>query len=181
MQGKWRLEKYHPSQPLPTGLQLVTYKISKPLSWKVWSLNDTKFFKYYKNVSRYVRDLSCLKRTSDRSNLECFFFFLIYVRPSPTITWKKDGELIQHEESTFKISRSFYGRRLFIHNVDKEQHEGTYTCEAQNDLNTENPLSFNFRLNVEGKRNFLQPLKYIDYQISSKRKPTTRRQCAPDS
>lgn len=40
--------------------------------------------------------------------------------------------------------------------MDKEQHEGTYTCEAQNDLNTENPISFNFRLNVEGKRNFLQ-------------------------
>ena len=80
------------------------------------------------------------------------FKFLIHVRPSPTITWKKDGELIQQEESSFKISRSFYGRRLSIQNVDKELHEGTYTCEAQNDLNTENPLSFNFRLNVEGMR-----------------------------
>ena len=89
------------------------------------------------------------------------FKFLIHVRPSPTIKWKKDGELIQHEESSFKISESFYGRRLSIQNVDKELHEGTYTCEAQNDLNAEKPLSFNFRLNVEGMRvrNFPQSPK----------------------
>ncbi|KAL9959374.1 hypothetical protein ACROYT_G032693 [Oculina patagonica] len=70
-------------------------------------------------------------------------------RPSPTITWKKDGQEIFDDQNSFKISRSFYGRRLFIHNVNKEQHEGTYTCEAENDLNTGNPLTFNIKLNVE--------------------------------
>ncbi|XP_020621934.1 hemicentin-1-like isoform X3 [Orbicella faveolata] len=70
-------------------------------------------------------------------------------RPSPKITWKKDGKRIRLEESSFKISQSFHGRRLSIQNVDKELHEGTYTCEAQNDLNEETPISFNFTLNVE--------------------------------
>lgn len=83
---------------------------------------------------------------------KCFFSFLIHFRPSPTITWKKDGQEILDDQNSFKISRSFYGRRLFIHNVDKEQHEGTYTCEAENDLNTGSPLSFNITLSIEGKR-----------------------------
>lgn len=65
--------------------------------------------------------------------------------------------------------------------MDKEQHEGTYTCEAQNDLNTENPISFNFRLNVEGKRNFLQLPKSKKKKISPKRKPANRRQDASDN
>lgn len=113
----------------------------------------------------------------------CFLLNLFHVRPSPKITWKKDGEIIRLEESSFKISQSFYGRRLSIQNVDKELHEGTYTCEAQNDLNEENPISFNFTLNVEGTRNFLQSPQNIRIPNRSQksRRPINRRHCASDN
>ena len=73
-------------------------------------------------------------------------------RPSPEITWKKDGQTIGSNQNSFIISRSFFGRLLFIQNIDKEEHEGTYTCEAVNDLNTQSPLSFSTNLKVEGNK-----------------------------
>lgn len=40
-------------------------------------------------------------------------------------------------------------------NINKEEHEGTYTCEAENDLNEGSPLSFSTALTVEGNERFL--------------------------
>lgn len=73
------------------------------------------------------------------------------VRPTPKITWKKDGRKITDEQNSFIISDTFFGRRLSIESVDETNHQGVYTCEAKNAMNTDNPITFKTTLTIEGK------------------------------
>ena len=73
------------------------------------------------------------------------------VRPTPKITWKKDGRKITDGQNSFSISHTFYERRLSIESVDETNHQGVYTCEAENAMNTDNPITFKTTLTVEGK------------------------------
>ena len=73
------------------------------------------------------------------------------VRPTPKITWKKDGRKITDGQNSFSISPSFHERRLSIESVDETNHQGVYTCEAENAMNTDNPITFKTTLTVEGK------------------------------
>ena len=73
------------------------------------------------------------------------------VRPTPEITWKKDGRKITDGQNSFSISPSFHERRLSIESVDETNHQGVYTCEAKNAMNTDNPITFKTTLTIEGK------------------------------
>ncbi|XP_068758738.1 fibronectin type III domain-containing protein-like isoform X1 [Montipora capricornis] len=51
-------------------------------------------------------------------------------RPTPSIAWKKNGQLIVDGLNSMEIPISFHGRRLTIYNINKAKHEDNYTCEA---------------------------------------------------
>ena len=70
-------------------------------------------------------------------------------RPPPTITWKKNGQTVVTGDD-FKIADSYQGRRLELINVEKNIHEDTYTCEAENSQNSGNPRVFTTTLTVKG-------------------------------
>lgn len=72
-------------------------------------------------------------------------------RPAPSITWKKNGQLIVDKQDSFVIPTSFHERRLDIKNVTRAKHEDQYTCEAVNALSNGNPLIHTINLEVEGK------------------------------
>lgn len=78
---------------------------------------------------------------------------MITCRPAPGIIWKKNGQQIIKGQNSFEIPDAFYGRRLDIVNVKKDDHEDTYTCEAENSENSGRPLSFTITLTVKGKNN----------------------------
>lgn len=73
------------------------------------------------------------------------------VRPTPKITWKKDGREITDGQNSFSIPPTFFGRRLSIESVDETNHQGVYTCEAENAMNTGNPITSKTTLTIEGK------------------------------
>ena len=74
---------------------------------------------------------------------------MITCRPPPTITWKKNGQIIFTGDN-FKIAGTYQGRRLELINVKKNIHEGTYTCEAENSQNSGNPRVSFTTLTVKG-------------------------------
>lgn len=77
---------------------------------------------------------------------------LIFCRPEPTITWKKNGRQIHWKNSTFKIPPSFHGRLLIITSASKTSHQDRYTCEAENSQNKEQPLIRSINLIVKGNQ-----------------------------
>ena len=70
-------------------------------------------------------------------------------RPPPNITWKKNGTTIDTGDY-FEIAGTFQGRRFDLINVKKDLHEDTYTCEAENSQNSENPIVSTTILTVKG-------------------------------
>lgn len=71
-------------------------------------------------------------------------------RPAPRITWKKNGQQIISGENNYDIPELFFGRQLTIMDVKKDKHESPqYSCEAQNKLNSGNPLKHNIELQVQ--------------------------------
>ena len=82
------------------------------------------------------------------------FLFLKTSRPAPKITWKKNGQQIISGKNNYDIPDLFFGRQLTIMDVKKDEHESPqYSCEAENILNSGNPLKHNIELKVEGKHN----------------------------
>ena len=74
---------------------------------------------------------------------------MITCRPPPTITWKKNGQVIVTGDY-FEIADTFRGRLLDLVNVTKDMHEDTYTCEAENSQNSGNPIVFTITITVKG-------------------------------
>ena len=68
------------------------------------------------------------------------------------MTWKKDGKQIQSGKESFEIPNAFQGRLLIIITVQKNIHDGQYTCEAENSENAGNPIKHNINLQVEGTK-----------------------------
>lgn len=87
----------------------------------------------------------------------CHFSALIVIyfisRPTPSIIWKKNGRLIVDGKNSFQILRSFYGRRLDIVNVNKEDHQDVYSCEGDTFTKDGRILNHTINLVVEGKYN----------------------------
>ena len=77
---------------------------------------------------------------------------ILTCRPAPKITWKKNGQRIIQGQNSFEIPDTHHGRLLNIVNARKDLHQDKYTCEAENSVNTGNPLVYEISLNVEGKR-----------------------------
>ena len=71
-------------------------------------------------------------------------------RPSPSITWKKNGQRIVDGQNSFEIPAPFQGRRLNINSVSRARHQDQYSCEAENALSNGQPLIHNIKLAVEG-------------------------------
>ena len=77
---------------------------------------------------------------------------LFFHRPYPTITWKKNGKVLQDGVDFFKIPSPFLGRLLHITKVDENMHEDIYTCQASNNQTIgTGPQARNINLQVEGK------------------------------
>ena len=72
-------------------------------------------------------------------------------RDSPEITWKLNNVKLKHENDSMEIPEAFQGRRLIIVKVQRDLHEGTYTCEAENSQGSAQPKTT--RLVVEGMCN----------------------------
>ena len=72
-------------------------------------------------------------------------------RPTPEITWKKNGQQIVNGQNSFEIPRHYYGHRLIITNVNRESHQDVYTCEANNSRGNVYPMVRTINLEVKGK------------------------------
>ena len=72
-------------------------------------------------------------------------------RPTPQITWKKNGQQIVDGQNSFEVRSYFYGRRLVITNVNRESHQDNYTCEANNSRGNVDPIVRKINLEVKGK------------------------------
>ena len=63
---------------------------------------------------------------------------------------KKNGQQIIDGQNSFEIPASLFGRSLQIDGVNKTEHEGQYTCEAENSMSGGQPLIYTVNLVVEG-------------------------------
>lgn len=70
-------------------------------------------------------------------------------RPTPEITWKKNGKRIVHGQNSYEIPRHYFGRRLVITNVNRESHQDVYTCEANNSRGNVYPIVRSINLEVK--------------------------------
>ena len=84
-----------------------------------------------------------------------------FSRPTPSITWKKNGEPIVDGINSFTILSSFYGRRLDIDNVNKAHHQDVYSCEGDTSAGGGSILIHNISLLVEGMYNKVKGKEYI--------------------
>ena len=76
---------------------------------------------------------------------------VILYRPAPKITWKLNGVILVHGKDSMEIPKAFHGRQLIIVKVQREFHEATYTCEAENSQGSAQPRTTS--LVVEGMCN----------------------------
>ncbi|PFX18218.1 Neuroglian [Stylophora pistillata] len=86
-----------------------------------------------------------------RKILYCF----VNGRPTPEITWKKNGTRIVHGQNSYEIPRHYFGHRLVITNVNRESHQDVYTCEANNSRDNDNPMVHSINLEVKVKPAFV--------------------------
>ncbi|XP_073228960.1 fibronectin type III domain-containing protein-like isoform X1 [Porites lutea] len=88
-------------------------------------------------------------------------------RPEPSITWKKNGQQIIDGQNSFEIPASFFGRSLKIDGVNKTEHEGQYSCEAENSMSNGQPLihTVNLVVEVAPRWTIAPPLKELDIVI----------------
>lgn len=70
-------------------------------------------------------------------------------RPTPEITWKKNGQQIVNGQNSFEIPRHYYGHRLIITIVNRESHQDVYTCEANNSRGNVYPMVRTINLEVK--------------------------------
>ena len=77
--------------------------------------------------------------------------WLIFCRPTPEITWKKNGQPITREHNSIGIRLAFYGRSLYLAKANRTLHQDRYTCEAESSLYTGRPLIYTIKLLVDGK------------------------------
>ncbi|XP_068715034.1 hemicentin-1-like [Montipora foliosa] len=96
-------------------------------------------------------------------------YCLATARPYPTITWKKNGKVLQDGVDFFKIPSAFHGRLLNITKVDENMHEDIYTCQASNNQTIgTGPQEHNIDLQVEvAPRWIVEPPRLQKISISA--------------
>ena len=70
-------------------------------------------------------------------------------RPTPDISWLKDGKPIVYGTDSFEQGV----RSLKIEKVDKKTHEGQYECKATSSASPA-PITSSARLDVQGTKSF---------------------------
>ncbi|XP_068759670.1 fibronectin type III domain-containing protein-like [Montipora capricornis] len=95
-------------------------------------------------------------------------YCLATARPFPTITWKKSGKVLQNGIEVFQIPDALRGRLLNITKVDKNMHEGIYTCQARNNQTINGSAEVNIKLEVEvAPRWNVEPPRLQTFNIST--------------
>ena len=158
---------------LPTQTPALLLRFLGPLYLRWTSLplrEDGNFFTASQMDGEYRISLTfgkCEVEEADFSrlidNLKCSAYLLICAalqhtlhlcttcRPTPEITWKKNGQQIVNGQNSFEIPRHYYGHRLIITNVNRESHQDVYTCEANNSRGNVYPMVRTINLEVKGK------------------------------
>ncbi|XP_027009162.1 transmembrane and immunoglobulin domain-containing protein 1 [Tachysurus fulvidraco] len=54
----------------------------------------------------------------------------VQAHPPVSVVWKKNGELMDLSSSNYKTSNNGFTATLSITNVNRDDHQGVYTCEA---------------------------------------------------